>query len=408
MKNKIQRLLFLSGYKQNKQDLNEADYSIHLDRDDSGIDLIDNPKPYGGGTDSIYMMRGRDTGHFGSGTYLSTYRDVDNDTYNQLKNYHTTDDKPIVKLDNGTYLMDLDRFDLYKPETREHAELLFNTLRKINSAFFTYLSNGMSSDVKKMLVDINDNLKVLDLKIPDGFFKEAIKLAQKMGSNYIHNYNPEFKASLSTIFMEKNGWNGVNVNGIEGFDNTLHGSVIYHLNKVVDKSKETKNKSSWDIFTNKQNSWDKIIKTANECIHCISFANLSIPQINYLLKNLNGIIDIGNIKYLLDDNSDKITKEQYDYIYKQYPKIALQKLKDNPKLKIPDGSFYYLMKNGYRPEPTSDNLWKMSSLMHTYYSNDVENANIAKNYLQTVNYNDLGDYAKEDYDELVKDINRNL
>ena len=30
---------------------------------------------YGGGTDSLLRMDGRGTGHFGSGTYFSTYKD---------------------------------------------------------------------------------------------------------------------------------------------------------------------------------------------------------------------------------------------------------------------------------------------------------------------------------------------
>ena len=38
--------------------------------------------------------------------------------------------------------------------------------------------------------------------------------------------------SFSTVFMEWNGYNGVNVSGVDYYDNTKHGSVIYDLSKV--------------------------------------------------------------------------------------------------------------------------------------------------------------------------------
>ena len=47
-----------------------------------------------------------------------------------------------------------------------------------------------------------------------------------------HSKDKNDVRSFSTVFMEYNGYNGVNVSGIYGLDNTLHGSVIYDLSKV--------------------------------------------------------------------------------------------------------------------------------------------------------------------------------
>lgn len=53
--------------------LKELDYSLHVNRHNE-FD-VNKLKKYGGGTDALLMMNGRGTGHFGSGTYLSTYKE---------------------------------------------------------------------------------------------------------------------------------------------------------------------------------------------------------------------------------------------------------------------------------------------------------------------------------------------
>jgi hypothetical protein len=56
--------------------------------------------------------------------------------------------------------------------------------------------------------------------------------------------------SLSTIFMELNGYNGVNVSGIEYYDNRKHGSVIYDLSKVDSEFEEVSPKNLFVGFGN--------------------------------------------------------------------------------------------------------------------------------------------------------------
>jgi hypothetical protein len=58
-----------------------------------------------------------------------------------------------------------------------------------------------------------------------------------------HGKDDNVVQSFSTLFMEWNGYNGVNVSGIEYYDNTKHGSVIYDLSKTNTDMEEVSPKS---------------------------------------------------------------------------------------------------------------------------------------------------------------------
>jgi len=83
--------------------------------------------------------------------------------------------------------------------------------------------NGDTSTLSQYYQIISRNAKALKLKCP-GFRELWNMIKSHISSDSIQ--------SFSTIFMEYNGYNGVNVSGVEGFDNTTHGSVIYDLSKT--------------------------------------------------------------------------------------------------------------------------------------------------------------------------------
>lgn len=172
---------------------------------------------------------GRGTGHFGSGTYFSTYsyNDYPSKYGNQVSN-----DKRYIKIDDNLYRVD---FDLYKNLFRVHSktegDVLFTLMKnlnfmysKINSNFGKFDKNSATYDNSIQYQIIKKNSKALGLKCPS--YMELTRMAQELGKD------DDRIESFSTYFMEWNGYNGVNVSGIPFYDNTTHGSVIYDLSKV--------------------------------------------------------------------------------------------------------------------------------------------------------------------------------
>lgn len=301
----------------------EDDYSIHIG------ELPTNLKPYGGGTDSLYRMSGRDTGHFGSGTYFSTYKDINNDLYDKFilnKNY----DKSFNKVENKIYVIDLDSYKLYKPMNKNNAEFLFKTLKLINQFFYSVCSlnymgstyDGLNDNSKNKLKIILNNLKYLKLKLPP--YKNFIELVKNLCTS---EKNDDITIPpLATIIMEYNGYNGVNVNNIDGWDNTLHGSVIYDLNKL-DKNEE---KQNIDTFNYKIDKNDKIVnKFHKDSFYKNIKLNTSILTVNSLVNLLDKPLEQIDWLMLEDKLSKKeITNEIFNHIKKVYS-LKLKKLISN-------------------------------------------------------------------------------
>lgn len=191
----------------------------------------------GGGEDSkphysenkFQINGGRGTGHFGSGTYFSTYSDSD---YPSKYGRQVNKDKRYIKIDDNLYRVD---FDLYKNLFRVHSktegDVLFTLMKnlnfmysKINRISGKFDKNRATYDNSIQYQIIKKNSKALGLKCPS--YMELTRMAQELGKD------DDRIESFSTYFMEWNGYNGVNVSGIPFYDNTTHGSVIYDLSKV--------------------------------------------------------------------------------------------------------------------------------------------------------------------------------
>lgn len=396
-------LLTEQQYKIIEKQLKEQDYSLHYLRPSSTNDVVDflnNPEPYGGGTDNIYNMKGRGTGHFGSGVYLSSMADDRPEKLKDfLNNNPTSNDQPIIKASIGSYIINLDRYNLYKPKNENHARFLYGTLKLVNNIFYYYCSeHHLTPDLKNMIIELYEKTKLLNLEIPHNFFKRMTEFC-----SYDKN-KLSSKASISTRFMEENGWNGVNVNNIPNFDTTEHGSVIYDINKTIDIPITTKSMGS--EFEYNMNSWNKLLKIANNCFHCINMKNLTISQINTLIKSLENIIDLSSLYHMKQYDDDKISDEQFNHILKIYPKIAKQKIKENPNLTIPNKTLFFLMKNGYYPKPTSDTFYSLYKEVDSFFGDRTEKLNITKNYLNSINYDNLNDDEKMYYQDLIDEIKR--
>lgn len=212
----------------------EADINFHL----GNIKDVNDVKPYL--SDNIYVMHMRDTGHFGSGLYFSTFncREKRQDIQKYADEY---DFRPkLQNVEQGVYRVDFDIYkNLYRVESDKHGDSLFKTLRMANRLFYGNIDvmtgKGdfvMNDSLSTVYLILKHNLSALGLKLPN--YREFIKMLIKSSDDYKNEKNDN-RASFSTRIMEYNGFNGVNVSNIPKYDNTTHGSVIYDISKLSDK-----------------------------------------------------------------------------------------------------------------------------------------------------------------------------
>lgn len=394
--------------------LKELDYSLHVNRHNE-FD-VDKLEKYGGGTDALVMMRGRGTGHFGSGTYLSTYKQ-DSDFSVDSKRVRDALEKnygePLIQVSPKTYAIDLDRYNLYKPKNTRHAEILFELLKNINDLFYAVESDTKLKQKKEYLTDILDSCKKLNLEFTKEFVK---KVKYEVLPNYSKNYRGgedlKYKASISTMFMEDNGWNGVNVNNIPTFDNTRHGSVIYDMKNVVDAPKRTSPYIE-DIFSDNTENLKDIIKKINKYrFSAVNLIKLSNSELNRLLK----LIRYDTLSFYEYDSdfefqieNDNIDLYQIEHVKKVYPNIIFDKIKDldfeNEDINSNIYGFVimYLDKN-----PNDYDKKYLNYLYKNYYSNRFDipknGKDVLNNYLESLDYESLDKYEKSDYDNLKDDL----
>lgn len=246
--------------------VNEETWNYHF----GNLPSVDNVTPYYS-ENKVMMSTRRDTGHFGSGMYFSTYKN-DRDTVIDDNKFSGLKEPDLVQLNDRLYRVDIDSYNnLFKPETATDAEWLFRMLKALNEMYNIVVDNiksGKSADY------IEDNYEIVGYEYvetgeedEDGWavrekkpkyekvisnmeilYKEYVTFNNKL-RNWMHfdfkllSYeevcllckdlyqNKSMTKSLSTLYMEMNGYNGVNVSGIREFDNTTHGSVIYNMQK---------------------------------------------------------------------------------------------------------------------------------------------------------------------------------
>jgi len=327
----------------------EEDLTLHISNKEEIFDVDSDYKPYYS-ENIVRMDSGRDTGHFGSGTYFSTYNEskqiselLTDYTYNN----HTpkpTKENPVIKIKNNIIVTDLDLYKLYKPSGYEHADLLFKTLKKINSLGSIYNNDKISySDnyIKDKLIEIDTNLKILKLKRPK--MTTIARIINSLSKSYSENSKLGSYPTLATSFMEYNGYNGVNVNNITGFDNTLHGSVVYDLRKTVSDSIKSPRVDIWDTKYI-ENKIKKLVKNANSNGYLHLNKSLSIKDINLIFNLLTKFVSIFNFNYSLEN--DEITEEQYNHILKIYPKYFFRILQDDIEIKLDRYTLNYFIEKG--------------------------------------------------------------
>lgn len=278
--------------------INEMEYNYHV----GNIKDINDIKPYY--SDNKNIMRGRDTGHFGSGMYFSTY----DGKYDNTKNVGSN----LIQIDDNVYRVDFDIYrNLYRVDNERQGDMLYNTLSNLNHLYYKVCDSDYNC--RKNYLIINRNCQALGLKCPS--YRDLIKMALTSCEDKDDN------RSFSTLFMEYNGYNGVNVSGVRKYDNTLHGSVIYDLSKI-DKSSIKKVNTDYSKIP----YLDSSVATSNELddveydvlrnkgdIRLSQLKDLPYNKALSVLKSSSYIVS--DLKYIKYDFDDKFIKRYLHLIY---------------------------------------------------------------------------------------------
>mgnify|MGYP003480009980 FL=1 len=372
----------------------------------------------GGGEDSkphysenkFQINGGRGTGHFGSGTYFSTYsyNDYPSKYGNQVSN-----DKRYIKIDDNLYRVD---FDLYKNLFRVHSktegDVLFTLMKnlnfmysKINSNFGKFDKNSATYDNSIQYQIIKKNSKALGLKCPS--YMELTRMAQELGKD------DDRIESFSTYFMEWNGYNGVNVSGIPFYDNTTHGSVIYDLSKVSGDIEKVDDGEKF--ISARGNSFaNTIVRDGWEDSDAESL-NGDTPQYgSYLSDKLNEMDNKHAIRILknytlrgivppmscLSNLRDSIAKRYLEYLFVKNPTYDNYKLCDEF---IDEYSFAKLVKR--------IGAWYWLKYKHSDNSDTKLLVNLAKCYdfdFDNPSWDEEEDKHRKYIDFLLQHVDRNL
>ena len=280
-------------------------------------------------SDNKYQMGGRETGHFGSGTYFSTYKGVngikDIDNYGDLSSNLNPN---FIEISNHVYRVDFDLYkNLYRVRSKKQGDVLYTMLANLNHMFnkISYMGHFSSSlanyDNSRLYQEISSNADGLGLRCPS--YYELTRMAQRLGQD------DNDVRSFSTVFMEWNGFNGVNVSGIDYYDNTKHGSVIYDLSKVEGDIEEVIPKNLFTGF--RESPYDdsvvqgfssdpKIESLKGEYLNW--YDKLNEMPLNYALRILKNYSDSGRILsyFTIKDLKPELIKRYLRILFVKNPR----------------------------------------------------------------------------------------
>lgn len=217
-----------------------------------------------GKADKREIMAGRDTGHFGTGTYFFGSRES-----NGAERYKETRPEHIVNFDN---------YNLFKPRDNAQGMKLHETLKKVNKfdkydkavidkndgdlfdeyinlpyldkdAYKDYLTKYDAwedeyeeydkYELKDKVKEVFDELQEIRWELDDTIFNLSYLMGdtkENIKKNLLKAVNSNTENSVSTEFMKSYGYEGVDVRhlntdgqGYQGLDNSGFGSVIYDL-----------------------------------------------------------------------------------------------------------------------------------------------------------------------------------
>lgn len=159
------------------------------------------------------MMGGRSTGHFGTGVYFV------GDKSNLESRFSPRKDRPIQEVD-------FNKYNLFRPTTNYTAQRLDDGLREINSLVERNIDDqeDFKAAVKKAVSDLayaTDKDEKSILAAIRKHLEKTRDLAEK------NAFESTYIPTLATEVMQELGYEGVDVRGLDRYDNAEYGSVIF-------------------------------------------------------------------------------------------------------------------------------------------------------------------------------------
>lgn len=271
-KNSEQKYSNIESIGNKKQELDNSSFFVEeIKTDNKGYHWGD----LGKGRDTYHWnmtSSRRSTGHFGTGTYFLGSKDGN-----------------IGSTKNGRQLHEVDfsKYNLFKPENENEAYTLHEGLKALN-----YINNFNSDDFESLQLMLEKH-GITGQKSYEAF----VKARELYFSDEYQNasYDSELD-SISTYFMKELGFNGIDVRGIEKYDNGSYGSVIYNLDNTVTKSDGS--------FT--------------------KFIDKSLDNKNVAVDSLSNPIELGTMKSLKGEKL-KLSSQEYNSGYGFIRKITAEK-----------------------------------------------------------------------------------
>ena len=210
----------------------EEDYLYHKGND---IDM-ENPEPhYSEARWQKWEGAGHETGSFGSGMYFTSeyprdgrFDKQDQDDIFNAKYDPRNESEKFIRIGEHLYRVNTDFFkNLYKLKSEGEGKILEDLMESINSFVRTlnYPNEKSTKLRQRYWLRIVREAKMLGLSMPwdyRGFYEFGLQYCK----------DTSIKQTPATIFMEKNGFNGVDATNAGKYDSYWQGSVIYDLGKV--------------------------------------------------------------------------------------------------------------------------------------------------------------------------------
>jgi hypothetical protein len=168
---------------------------------------------YGRDTTLGRMTGGRDTGHFGTGTYFTSSKE---------RSQAGEISRPVSQVD-------LSGYNLARPKSADDAKYLHNGLRDVNDLVGR---GGLDTpktqeQIRKAAFDIWISILPRG-KTPQDIEKMIPEILQKASPMLNESpYRSRYVESASTMLMKRLGYEGVDTRHIPAYDNRDYGTVVY-------------------------------------------------------------------------------------------------------------------------------------------------------------------------------------
>lgn len=200
------------------------------------VDSMENPTPYASEDRwRKFEGAGHETGSFGSGMYFTDayprddrwYRDDDKSAV-MKRERENPGERRFIKIGDSLYSVDTEFYkNLYVIKSENEAKTLCSMMEAINSfaRTFNYPSKDNMKWRQYKWLQISNIANMLGLRMP-WTYREMCEFSEK------YCKDTSIRQTPATVFMELNGFNGVDASYGGKYNSYWQGSVIYDLSKV--------------------------------------------------------------------------------------------------------------------------------------------------------------------------------